>query len=386
MQSLPRGVEILSDTQGVDFKPWLELWYRETNGVWKPLIPREVEAPVLKSGAVAILFKVLPSGRIMDGSMVLEGRSGDAALDRAAWGALTGSSYPPFPVEFRGPYLKLRAYFLYNMKVKPFAGDALSKPGDPLPGTAREQQELAPSKETEPFSYISMQPKPDKDGVYSVGPGILQPIVTQRVAAVYPADAPSDAVGGGSVLSMIIGADGSQADIQVVHSDGAAFDDAAITAIKQSRFAPGTLDGKPVPVRIFVRTRFFSDKRIAYPRIMTHYGPGGGFSQFSGRNGWPSHPVAPRSQPYDKPPVPIYTPAAEFSKEARAAKIEGIVIVSVLVTEEGETTDIRIEKSLGHGLDEKAVECVNRYRFKPAMKDGTPVAARVHVEINFKLY
>jgi hypothetical protein len=59
---------------------------------------------------------VLPNGRLMDGSLVLEGRSGDTALDRAAWGALTGSNYPPLPSDFHGPYLELRAYFLYNMQ------------------------------------------------------------------------------------------------------------------------------------------------------------------------------------------------------------------------------------------------------------------------------
>jgi hypothetical protein len=59
---------------------------------------------------------VLPNGRLMDGSLVLEGRSGDVALDRAAWGALTGSNYPPLPRDFHGPYLELRAYFLYNME------------------------------------------------------------------------------------------------------------------------------------------------------------------------------------------------------------------------------------------------------------------------------
>ena len=62
-----------------------------------PLIPDEVNPPIYKSGAVAIRFKVLPNGRLMDGSLVLEGRSGDMALDRAAWGALTGSNYPPLP-------------------------------------------------------------------------------------------------------------------------------------------------------------------------------------------------------------------------------------------------------------------------------------------------
>jgi hypothetical protein len=110
------GVQVLSDTQGVDFSNWLQRWHWETERTWDPLIPDEVNPPIYKSGAVAIRFKVLPNGRLMDGSLVLEGRSGDVALDRAAWGALTGSNYPPLPHDFHGPYLELRAYFLYNME------------------------------------------------------------------------------------------------------------------------------------------------------------------------------------------------------------------------------------------------------------------------------
>ncbi len=110
------GVEILSDQQGVDFSSWILRWHRETERTWDPLIPDEVNPPILKSGAVVIRFKVLPNGRLMDGGMVLEGRSGDTALDRAAWGALTGSNYPPLPREFHGPYLELRAVFMYNMR------------------------------------------------------------------------------------------------------------------------------------------------------------------------------------------------------------------------------------------------------------------------------
>jgi TonB family protein len=106
------GVQVLSDTQGVDFSAWLRRWYFETEHTWDPLIPDEVNAPILKSGAVQIRFKVLPNGQVTD--MVLEGRSGDSGLDRAAWGAITGSSYPPLPREFHGPYLELRALFLYN--------------------------------------------------------------------------------------------------------------------------------------------------------------------------------------------------------------------------------------------------------------------------------
>jgi outer membrane biosynthesis protein TonB len=111
------GVQVLSDTQGVDFSSWLLRWHRETERTWDPLIPDEVNPPIYKKGAVQIRFKILPNGRIMDGSMVLEARSGDTGLDRAAWGALTGSNYPPLPHEFHGPYLELRAVFLYNMEV-----------------------------------------------------------------------------------------------------------------------------------------------------------------------------------------------------------------------------------------------------------------------------
>jgi hypothetical protein len=110
------GLRILSDTQGVDFSSWLARWHYETERTWDPLIPDEVNPPILKSGVVAIRFKVLPSGRLMPGSVQLVGRSGDVALDRAAWGALVGSNYPPLPRAFHGPYLELEAYFLYNMQ------------------------------------------------------------------------------------------------------------------------------------------------------------------------------------------------------------------------------------------------------------------------------
>ena len=110
------GVEFLSDTEGVDFSSWLKSWYKITQQARDPLISAEANRPQSKSAIVAIRFKVLPTGRLMDGSMILEERSGDAALDRAAWLALTGSNYPPLPGDFDGPYLELRAYFPSNMQ------------------------------------------------------------------------------------------------------------------------------------------------------------------------------------------------------------------------------------------------------------------------------
>lgn len=244
-------------------------------------------------------------------------------------------------------------------------------------GMAWAQQELPPSSDEGPLHIKPVPPQPDKDGVYSAGPGILNPIVLERAAAVYPADARPEEVNGACLLSLVIDADGAPAGIQVLRTHGAAFDAAAIEAVKQTKFEAGSLDGKPVPVRIYARTRFFEDQRPAYPRIITQFGMNG-FGQF------PAGGIA--SRPYDKPPVALYAPAAQYSEQARKAKAQGVVIVSVLVTEEGSPSDIKILKSMGMGLDESAMECVSQYRFKPAMKDGEPIAARIVVEVNFRLY
>lgn len=110
-------LEILSDTQGVDFKPWLIEWNRITEATWQSLIPKEANSSSPQSGKVVIRFKVLPNGRLVDPNGVfLEARSGHTSLDGAAWHALTGSKYPALPSDFHGPYLELRATFLYNMQ------------------------------------------------------------------------------------------------------------------------------------------------------------------------------------------------------------------------------------------------------------------------------
>jgi hypothetical protein len=110
------GAEILSDTQGIDFGPYMQRVIRETYRTWEPLIPEEVNPPILKRGECEVVFTILPNGRLQPHAMLLTGRSGDIALDRAAWGAIEGADYPPLPREFHGPYLQLRFRFQYNIK------------------------------------------------------------------------------------------------------------------------------------------------------------------------------------------------------------------------------------------------------------------------------
>lgn len=85
-------------------------------------------------------------------------------------------------------------------------------------------------------------------------------------------------------------------------------------------------------------------------------------------------------------PRPLYQPDPEYTEEARKAKYQGIVVLWLIVTPDGRTKDIRISRSLGMGLDQKAVEAVRQWKFDPAKKDGVPVAVQLNVEVNFRLY
>jgi TonB family protein len=105
------GVEILSDTRGVNFGPYVDRVIHAIWQSWRPLIPRP---PRPGEGRVQIRFKIDPKG-IVSG-MVLEGPSGDRNLDKAAWGGITGAApFPALPPEFTGPYLELRLRFYYNV-------------------------------------------------------------------------------------------------------------------------------------------------------------------------------------------------------------------------------------------------------------------------------
>jgi TonB family protein len=84
-------------------------------------------------------------------------------------------------------------------------------------------------------------------------------------------------------------------------------------------------------------------------------------------------------------PVPIYQPEPEYSEEARKAKWQGTVILSLIVDEMGKAVRIQVTKPLGLGLDQKAVEAVEKWRFKPGMKDGKAVPVIASVEVSFRL-
>ncbi len=104
------ALDILSDTQGVDFGPYIQRIVQNVRENWYHLIPESAE---MKKGKLAIEFAITKDGQVAD--MRLTASSGDVSLDRPAWGAITASNpFPPLPSQFTGPYLALRFRFYYN--------------------------------------------------------------------------------------------------------------------------------------------------------------------------------------------------------------------------------------------------------------------------------
>jgi periplasmic protein TonB len=85
-------------------------------------------------------------------------------------------------------------------------------------------------------------------------------------------------------------------------------------------------------------------------------------------------------------PRAIATPDPEYSEEARKAKYQGTCVLWLIVGPDGRPRDVKVTRSLGLGLDEKAIEAVKQWKFEPAMKDGKPVAVQINVEVSFRLY
>jgi len=109
--------QILSDTQGVDFNPYLNKIMREIYETWLPLIPEEARPPLNKQGETQIRFIINPDGTI--GGMALEDSTHDDAINHACWGSITGvNQFPPLPKQFHGPNLELRIRYYTNREPK----------------------------------------------------------------------------------------------------------------------------------------------------------------------------------------------------------------------------------------------------------------------------
>jgi TonB family protein len=217
---------------------------------------------------------------------------------------------------------------------------------------------------------------PDQDGIYYTGPEVTAPKLVRTLTVPYPLDVPERDVQGMTVMAMVIGADGIPAHIQILHTHGDAFDQSALAAVQHSKFEPGRLGNKPVPVWIDVRVVFHADRSQAIPQVLIT-----------------ERDLAPpvESQLEDKhhkplsytPPFAIHTVDADFADPFTKHPFVEVAIVEVLVSADGFPKEVRIRRGLGFGMDEKAVEAVKHYRFMPATGKGMPIEARRSILVSF---
>lgn len=84
--------------------------------------------------------------------------------------------------------------------------------------------------------------------------------------------------------------------------------------------------------------------------------------------------------------VPIYKPDPEYTQQARKSGIQGTVTLALTVGADGRGYDIKVLKPLGHGLDEKAVEAVQSWKWEPALDEGKPIESKMNVDVSFRIY
>jgi len=222
-----------------------------------------------------------------------------------------------------------------------------------------------------------------------IGGNVSAPVVTYTVVPDYSEEARKAKFMGVVLVNMIVDQYGRPQNVHVLRGVGMGLDEKAVEAVKQYRFNPAMEDGEPVPVSLNVEVNFqIFDK--PEPKVA-------GATPNPPTTVNASSPVQVASFDYGgvpvrkvgggvSSPVPIQVSQPDYTKEARKAKLKGIVLVGLIVDSQGLPQNVQVIRGIGLGLDEKAVEAVKEYKFRPAMLDGSPVPVELNVEVNFQIF
>jgi TonB family protein len=253
-----------------------------------------------------------------------------------------------------------------------------------------------------PDSTANAQPAPVK--AYAVGPDVTAPELISHDLGPFSTEKCRKKVNGKYVFSLVVDKDGKPSEVMLLEPLGTELGRFAHQIVEADRFKPGIRDDAPVAVKesleIYMHTCVVQTKEEAADKTYRLH-----------LRSQPEQKFRALPRP-EKPPaldktfvpatsidgVPIYrvgngvsfpivlnTAEAEFSDEARRAKFQGVCIISVIIDTEGKPRNLHVARKLGMGLDEKAMEAVSQWRFKPAMKDGVPVPVGMNIEVSFQL-
>lgn len=242
--------------------------------------------------------------------------------------------------------------------------------------------------------------------VYHVGPDATAP-------EALPNDIQAQAVGScgkkhhrqlSNQFTFIVDENGKPRNVAFAKATGTFLDVIALNAALSTRFKPGVSNESPVPVWGMEEFTFDVCKSKHRDdngqKIETVHLAAPPLTKFS----WPvkqpemamysdaevrstdNSKTCTRVCGFIKPPIPLYIAKAHYTLEARRENITGPCLISLIVDIHGMPENARITQSIGHGLDEYALEAVKQYRFKPAMRNGIqPVPVKLTVHIEFML-
>ena len=204
----------------------------------------------------------------------------------------------------------------------------------------------------------------------------------------YPPDAKAAHLQGTVVMHAVIAKDGTVRDLNLI-SGQPMLQQAAQEAVRTWRYKPYMLGPDPTEVDTTITVNFSMTGTHPVPTCDPNKEDCGLYTYTYGAPA-PQASSAPGNVKHIGggvlPPVVIYMVKPEYIEEARAAKFSGNVLVSLIVDEKGMPTQVHVVRAAGMGLDEKAVEAVKQYKFKPATENGVPVSVDLNIEVNFQIF
>jgi TonB family protein len=209
------------------------------------------------------------------------------------------------------------------------------------------------------------------NGPQRVSAGVVAGNLVSKVDPVYPDIAKKAHVQGAVVLQAVIAKDGTVKELRLI-SGPPMLVVSAIQAVQQWKYKPYLLNGEPTEVETTINVNYTFEGSEGKAEQAPTVDKAGQTIQHIG--GGVSAPILTHQVP------------PEYTAEAKLAKMQGTVLVNLIVDEAGAPEYVHVLRGLSDGLDDKAVEAVRQYKFTPAMEDGKPVPVSLNIEVDFRIF
>lgn len=186
---------------------------------------------------------------------------------------------------------------------------------------------------------------------------VTPPVKISAPAPQYTQEARDAQLQGVVIMQTVIDHQGNVANVKILKDLPMGLGEQAKKAVSEWKFEPATLNDEPVDVYYNLTVNFRLDSKKKALNVTGDV----------------------------QKPVKISAPAPEYTAEAKEARIQGVVIAQVIITKDGDVTDVKILKDLPMGLGQQAQEALSKWKFEPATLNGEPVDVYYNLTLNFRL-